>query len=287
VVYTLSPFGMVYDQIRAEERMIIEAAKKRGFNLTLHNAENLVLEASNLDRPEMEPLILQRCVSYFRSLYLTAILESKGIRVVNPFQVAFICGNKLLASMVLAKAGVPTPRTFVTFDSKSALKALDKVGYPAFIKPVVGSWGRLVAPLKDLHSAKAILEAREFMFPLYQVYYIQEQVKRPPRDIRSFVIGDRAVAAIYRYAPQDDWRTNTARGGRAEACKVAGELEEITLRAAKAVGGEFLGVDLMESPEGLMVHEVNYSTEFRNTVPVTGVDIPGILVDYMVELAKK
>ena len=124
------------------------------------------------------------------------------------------------------------------------------------------------------------------MFPHYQIYYLQEFVKRPPRDIRSFVLGGRTVAAIYRYSGAD-WRTNTARGGRAEACKVTPELDELSVKAAEAVGGEFVGVDLMEGEEGLVVHEVNNTTEFKNTVPATGVDIPGMVIDYLISVQKR
>ena len=140
--------------------------------------------------------------------------------------------------------------------------------------------------IKDRDFATAIVEDREYMHPSYQVYYLQEFVKRPPRDIRTFVIGDRTVAAIYR-SSSTDWRTNTSRGGKAEKCPMTKELEDLSLSAAKSVGGHFVGVDLMESPDGLLVHEVNNTTEFKNTVPATGIDIPGLVVDYLVSLEKR
>ncbi len=122
------------------------------------------------------------------------------------------------------------------------------------------------------------------MFPIYQNYYIQEKVKRPPRDIRAFVIGDKVVAAIYRISAEGVWKTNTARGGRAENYPVTNELEDLCLRAATAMGEGLFGVDLMESPDGLLVHEVNNTIEFRNTVPITGVDIPSLMLDYLIDL---
>ncbi len=155
------------------------------------------------------------------------------------------------------------------------------------LKPVVGSWGRLSALIKDRETASAILEDREEMFPLYRVYYVQEFVKRPPRDIRCFVVDGQAVAAIYRTSESGDWRTNTARGGKASKCKITGELGELSVRAAEAVGGEIVGVDLMESSEGLLVHEVNNTTEFKNTVPATGVDVPSLIVDYIISAEKR
>ncbi len=272
---------MLYDQIRPEERLLIDAAKRKSLRLRLHNSEELYLNALEVDRREtFEDVVLQRCVSYFRSIHLTALLESRGVSVINSSRIASICGNKLLATIELAGARIPTPSTTVAFSVESALKALSEIGYPAILKPVIGSWGRLVAPLKDAESARAILEDRENMFPLYQVYYIQEMIQRPPRDIRCFLIGDEAVAAIYRYAPKDEWRTNTARGGRVESCKITPQMEELASKVAKVFGEGVYGVDMMESERGLTVHEVNYTTEFRNSVPVTGVDIPGLILDF-------
>lgn len=274
---------MLYDQIRPEERLLIDAARRRSVKIQLHNSEEFYLNAIEINRRgPFEDVVLQRCVSYFRSVNLSALLESRGVRVINSSRISSVCGNKLLATVELAKAGIPTPTTAVAFSIESALKALDEIGYPAVLKPIIGSWGRLVAILKDAESAKAILEDRENMFPLYQVYYIQEMVKRPPRDIRCFVVGNSVVAAIYRYAPKDEWRTNTARGGRVERCKITPQMEELALRAAGVFGEGVYGVDMMESDEGLTVHEVNHTTEFRNSVPATGVDIPGLIIDFAV-----
>jgi [lysine-biosynthesis-protein LysW]--L-2-aminoadipate ligase len=161
------------------------------------------------------------------------------------------------------------------------------LGYPAVIKPTIGSWGRLIALLRDKDASKAVIEDREHMFPLYQVYYFEEFISRPPRDIRAIVIGDRLVAAIYRYSSPNEWKTNMALGGRAETCPLTNELEDICLKATRVMGGQVVGVDLMESKEhGLIVHEINNTTEFKNTVRVTGVDIPGLIVDFSSNLGK-
>jgi [lysine-biosynthesis-protein LysW]---L-2-aminoadipate ligase len=238
-------------------------------------------------RPLGYHLVLQRCVSYFRNLHSTAALEHGGHRVVNSFACAQTCGNKLFMTLELKKHGVPTPRTALALSEEAALRTAEDLGYPVVLKPVIGSWGRLVALLKDGDAARAVVEDREHMFPLYQVYYLQEFVRRPPRDIRSFVIGGRTVAAIYRNSGGSDWRTNTARGGKAEPCKVTKELDDLSIRAAEAVGAEISGVDLMETSNGLTVHEVNNTTEFKNTVPATGVDIPGLIIDYLISLQKR
>ncbi len=280
--------GLIYDQLRPDERLIIEAAKKNNINLKLYDTDQIALEVTGEnDGVELADCFLQRCISYFRSLHVSATLESRGKPVVNSFQAASTCGNKLLASIKLSRARIPTPRTFVAFTEEAALQALDSLGYPAILKPVVGSWGRLVALIKDPESAKSIIEAREYMHPIQQVYYLQEKVKRPDRDIRCYVIGEEAVAAIYRHAPPSEWRTNTARGGIAENCTVTPELEELSIKAAKVVGGGAFGVDLMETDDGLVVHEVNHTTEFKNTVRVTQVDIPRLLLEYTLLQVKR
>jgi [lysine-biosynthesis-protein LysW]--L-2-aminoadipate ligase len=280
--------GLIFDQLRPDERMIIEAAQSSGIDLTLYDTNHLALDVTDTnDGVELADAFLQRCMSYFRSIHVTATLEARGKLVVNSFKAASTSGDKLLASIALSQAKIPTPRTFLTFTEDASLKALERLGYPAILKPVVGSWGRLVALIKDGDSARSIIEARQYMHPIQQVYYLQEKIKRPDRDVRCYVVGDRAVAAIYRHSPPSDWRTNTARGGVAENLPITPELEELSIRAAEAVGGGAFGVDLMETENGLVVHEVNHTTEFKNTVRVTGVDIPKLLLEYTIRRAKR
>ncbi len=282
----MSSFTILYDVIRWEEKAIADAAKKRGVDVHLVDAREMAFEVTSKSSGLEDHVVLERCVSHYRNIHAPAALESMGHRVVNSFQTANISSNKLFCSLALAKAGIPTPRTFLAFTEASAKKSLEKLGYPGVIKPVVGSWGRLSALVKDEDFATALIEDREYMYPMYQVYYIQEFVKRPPRDIRSFVVGGKTIAAIYRLS-STDWRTNTARGGKAIPCPVTEELNDLSIRSAKAVGGEIVGVDLMESAQGMLVHEVNNTTEFKNTVPATGIDIPGFMVDYLVSLEKR
>jgi [lysine-biosynthesis-protein LysW]--L-2-aminoadipate ligase len=271
----------------------VQAAEKRGITVSLVDLKemeiNVTRDAGGLD-PEIPEgvVILQRSVSHYRNLYSTAALEASGRTVVNSFYTSWNSSDKMLCSIALRQAGVPTPETHVSFTEEGALKALKRLGYPAVLKPVVGSWGRLAALVKDEDFAKAMIEDREYMHPSYQVYYLQEYVKRPPRDIRTFVIGGRTVAAIYRTSAGADWRTNTARGGKAEPCEVTKELDDISVKAARAVRGEFVGVDLMESEErGLVCHEVNNTTEFKNSVPATGIDIQGLAVEYLASLGRR
>lgn len=282
--------SLLYDRVRVEEKEIINAAQKKGVELRSIDAKEIHFTITDTSKDEaFGDVAIERCVSHFRGLYITSILENKGVAVINPFGVASICGDKLLCTMRLAKAGIPTPKTMVAFTKDEAMKVLDEeMGYPAVIKPVFGSWGRLIAPLKDRETAQALLEDREEMGnPLYQIYYIQEMVERPPRDIRTVVVGDQIAASIYRYSAPDDWRTNIARGGRAEVCNLTEDFKDMVLKAAEVVGTGVLGVDAMETKEGIVIHEVNSTVEFKGAMSAAEVDIPGMIIDYAIGEARR
>ncbi len=280
-----SGLSILYDTIRWEEKALFDAAKKKGIDAKMVDCKGLSV---NLDKTKEEfGTVIQRCVSYYRSLHSTAALEGKGVIVINSLNTSMLAGNKLFTHMLLTKQNIPTPFSAVAFSEEAALDFLDKNGYPMVLKPTVGSWGRMIALLKDRDSAEGIMETREKMYPIYQVYYLEEFVSRPPRDIRAIMVGDKVVAAIYRYSGDGQWKTNMALGGKAEPLKVTAELEEICIKAKNAVQGQIVGIDLMESKEkGLVVHEVNNTTEYKNTVRVTGVDIPALMIDYAIQLRK-
>ncbi len=269
---------VLYDSIRWEEKSLLEAGKRKGLNIQMIDCRKLALRLED-DVPRYGT-VLQRCVSYYRNVHSTAALEGMGARVVNSLETGILAGNKLYTHMLLQRHGVPTPHATIAFSKEAALEAMDRRGYPAIIKPTVGSWGRMISKLNDRDAADGILEYREAMYPIYQVHYLEEFIKRPPRDIRAIVVGDRVVAAIYRAS--GNWKTNMALGGTASPCPVTGEMEDMCINARKAVRGQIVGVDLMESDErGLVVHEVNNTTEFKNTVRVCGVDVPSLMLDYL------
>ena len=275
-----STITVLYDTIRLEEKLLINAAKKNDIEVEMVDCKQLFVDL-NKNTQEFET-VLQRCVSYYRNIHSTATLEGLGARVINSLKTGILAGNKLFTHMLLQKAGIPTPEATIAFSKDAALQSLEKNGYPKIIKPTVGSWGRMVSKLNDRDSAEGIIESRESMHPTYQMYFLEEFVQRPPRDIRAIVIGDNVAAAIYRIADNNNWKTNTHLGGTAEACEVSNELEDICLKAKNTVQGEIVGVDLMESNDkGLVVHEINNTTEFRNVVKVTGVDIPTQMLDYL------
>ena len=276
--------GVLLSRVRVEEKLLLEELERRGIATKIIDDRELVLPLER--KPELGvDVVLERCIQHSRALYALSVLETWAIPTVNTFEVADVCGNKLLTTMRLIRDGVPSPRTRLAFTPESALAAVEELGYPAVLKPLVGSWGRLISKVNDRDAAESILEHKDVLGTyMHSIYYIQEYVHKPGRDIRAFVVGDETIGAIYRYS--DHWITNTARGGRATQCEVTPELGDLCVRAAKAVGGGVVAVDVLEAPEGLLVNEVNYTMEFRNSIDTTGVNIPGRVVDYALQLAR-
>jgi [lysine-biosynthesis-protein LysW]--L-2-aminoadipate ligase len=213
-------------------------------------------------------------------------MNTWGIPTVNMSHVAMICGDKLATSAALAQAGIPQPRIKVAFTPEAALEAIEEFGYPVVLKPIVGSWGRLLSKINDRDAAEAILEHKDTLGSYqHSVFYIQEYIQKPGRDIRAMVVGDQTVCAIYRHSSH--WITNTARGGQGEVCPVTPELNDLCVAAAQAVGGGVLAVDILEDPQrGFLVNEVNHTMEFHTLAPTTGVNVAGLIVDFTIKVAK-
>lgn len=282
--------AITFDRLRLEEKELQKEAEKAGCKSELVDVRKLSFEVTGKKVSNgFGDVVLQRCISYYRSIFLARILENFGVHVINSTKVSEACGNKLVTSMLLAKAGVPTPKTYVALDAESVFETAEKVGYPVVIKPFTGSWGRMVDIAKEPQTLGTIVEYRESMqSPVEHMYYIQEFVKRPPRDIRLIVAGDEVIASVYRNAPKGEWRTNVARGGTTTTFKLNKEIEDITLKAAKAVGGGILGVDAMETKDhGYTIHEVNNTVEFKGAQASTEHRIAKKIVDYVIREAKR
>ncbi len=276
--------GVLLSRVRVEEKLLLTELERRGANVVRFDDREFALDLQ-ARQPEMVAcdVVLERCINHLRALYTLKVLNDWGVPTVNSYDVANICGDKLLTSAALVRAGVPTPRTVLAFTPESALDAIDRVGYPVVLKPAVGSWGRLLAKINDRDAAEAILEHKVTLGSFHHgAFYIQEYVRKPGRDIRSFVVDGETICAIYRDSPH--WITNTARGGQATNCPVTPEIDRISRDAGQAVGGGVLAVDLFESDRGLLVNEVNYTMEFRNSIDTTGVDIPARIVDHVMAL---
>jgi [lysine-biosynthesis-protein LysW]--L-2-aminoadipate ligase len=278
--------GVLYSRVRVEEKWIFAAMEKRGIDYERLDDRAISFDLEN-PKPWLEfDAVLERSISYTSGLYALRLLNSFGIPTVNTAAVAEVCGDKLTTSAMLAKAGVPQPRNVVAFTPEAALEAIEAFGYPVVLKPVVGSWGRLLAKINDRDAAEAVLEHKATLGSVqHSVFYIQEFIEKPGRDIRAIVIGDRVLTAMYRKS--EHWITNTARGGEGELCPITPNIEEICLKATAAVGGGVLAVDLVEHPDkGMVVNEINHTMEFHTMQPVSGVDIAGEIVEYVVSAAQ-
>ena len=281
---------IIYDKLRFEEKKIYKDIQQKGFDATLVDGKSLIFD-TELSKSDSRfgDIILQRVISYNRGLHLTYCLEQIGLPVVNSFSVSEICGNKLITSLILKKNNVPTPKTTFAFSTESARECMKKLGYPLVVKPIIGSWGRGVYQIKDQSMADMMLDSRQENDNSFsRIYYLQELIDRPSRDIRCIVIGDQIVASVFRHSSENEWRTNVAVGGRTEMAPLTSELKEIVLKASNAVGGGILGVDLMEDKErGYLVHEVNNTVEFRGASAVCKSDIAGAMTDYLVKMSSK
>ncbi|MBF0279001.1 MAG: lysine biosynthesis protein LysX [SAR324 cluster bacterium] len=273
--------GFLHSIIRKEEKLLLEEFRNReGIELIKIDDRQQFFDLHKNDFDI--DVIIERCVNHSRALHSMKIFSDHGIPTINNPEVAETCGSKFLTTQALIKAGVKTPRCFLAYTPESALEAMEHLGYPCVIKPTTGSWGRLISKVNDRDAAEAILEHKQILGSYHHsIFYIQEYLEKKGRDIRSFVVGNDCIAAIYRHS--EHWITNTARGATASNCPVTQELHDISVQAAMACGGGVVAVDVFETDEGYSINEVNYTMEFRNSIDVTGVNIPEKIVDFVLK----
>jgi [lysine-biosynthesis-protein LysW]--L-2-aminoadipate ligase len=277
--------GFLHSLIRKDERLLLDDLRQRS-NMNIVMLDDREIDFIMGKNKYDIDIVLERCINHSRAIHSLRLFESLGITCINSFKVGNTCGDKLLTTVALAEHKVPQPEVRVAFTQESALRAIEEMGYPVVLKPAVGSWGRLISKVNDRDAAESILEHKRILGSYHHsIFYIQKYVEKNGRDIRSFVVGDECIAAIYRTS--NHWITNTARGGIASNCPLTAELREISLKAAEAVGGGVVAIDLFETPSDLLVNEVNYTMEFKNSIDTTGVNIPKKIVNYVLEVARK
>jgi [lysine-biosynthesis-protein LysW]--L-2-aminoadipate ligase len=278
--------AVLCSRVRIEEKMLLAALRERGTDYDRIDPRTLALDLHGNLLSEYDA-VLVRCLSHSRAYYLTYWLEELQVPAVSPHRVVATCGDKMLTSAALRKAGLPIPRTMIAFTPEAALEAIEDLGYPAVLKPLTGSWGRLLARANDRDAAEAILEHKATLGGyVHGTFYIQEYVDKPGRDIRTMVVGNEVVYAIYRQSTH--WITNTARGGDAQPCPLRPDIVDLSLAAAQAVAGGVVAVDLLETAEGrLLINEVNHTPEVHGAASTTGVDIAGKIIDYVLNIAKE
>ena len=278
--------GVLFSRVRVEEKWIFCALEKRNINYERLDDRKIHFDLDDPAPWQQYAAVLERSISFNSGLYALRLLNAFGVATVNTAEVAEICGDKLMTSAALARDGIPQPHNAIAFTPEAALDAIEALGYPVVLKPVVGSWGRLLAKVNDRDAAEAVLEHKATLGSVqHSVFYIQEYIEKPGRDIRAIVIGDHVITAMYRKS--EHWITNTARGGEGELCPITPEIEDLSIRAARSVGGGVLAIDLVEHPkQGLIVNEINHSMEFHTMQPLSGIDIAGEIVEYTLRIAK-
>lgn len=273
--------GVLVSWLRQEEKLILAAARARGMVVTPIFDRNLTLNLSAPTAAESGidiDVLLDRSVAHSRAGYTLWAMKRWGIPTLNTADSVSVCDDKARASMVLEAAGIPSPRTFVAYSVESAIAACEQLGYPAVMKPVAGSWGRLISRVNGPEQARAIIAQKsEHGSVMHEIFYIQEFIEKPGRDIRAYVVGGDIVAASYRTS--EHWITNAARGAVSVPCPITPEIHDLALRACEAVGARLAGVDLIETNEGLKVIEVNTGGEFKGLMTTTDRDIAGEIVE--------
>lgn len=277
---------MLHTRVRTEERLLLDAFEALSICIELVDLRTVVFDPHSPGPWAGVDIALDRCVSLTASTTAIQILESFGVRCVNSWRTIETCSDKLATTLALVRAGVPTPAVRVAGSGESGLEAVEAIGYPAVLKPTVGSWGRLVSRVNDRDAAEAVLEHRETLGSVRQrVIYVQEHINKPGRDLRVFVVGGTAIAAIGRRSQH--WVTNTARGAVASRVELTTDLCDIAERAAACVGADVCAVDLLECPHrGLLVNELNHSMEFRNSIDTTGINIPAVVAEHVIAIAQ-
>ncbi|WP_243716194.1 lysine biosynthesis protein LysX [Actinomadura darangshiensis] len=283
----MRPVAVLASRVRYEEKRIFAALERRGVAFTHVDTRRFGAELEGApDGPPEYAAALNREISHSRALYASLLLEARGVATVNTSEAIAVCGDKVRTSLLLRRAGIPTPRTAVALSPEEGADAAERLGFPVVIKPLTGSWGRLVAAVHDRAQAETVLEHRAALpSPQQHIIYLQEFVDKPGRDVRVIVAGDEVVGATYRYS--DGWRTNAARGARSAPCPPTPELTEPARAAARAVGGGVLGVDLVEGPAGPLVLEVNHAVEFQGFQQAHGdaVDVADAIVSHVLDAA--
>jgi RimK family alpha-L-glutamate ligase len=198
-------------------------------------------------------------------------LVARGVAVVNGPRAIERTIDKFLSSALLARAGVPTPRTIACERREDALEAFDELGRDVIVKPLFGSMGAGMTRVDDRDVAYRVFHALEIE---RAVYYLQEALP-PARDLRAFVVGGRVLAAIERVGA--GWRANLARGASARPAELNAAQARRCVEAAEVVGTDYAGVDLL----GDHVLELNGIPGWNGLQEATGADVAGALVAHL------
>ncbi|MEM1610039.1 MAG: lysine biosynthesis protein LysX [Sulfolobales archaeon] len=277
--------GIAYTIYRWEEKELTRALRERGAEVRLVHLEEQPIAIGSEGQDRID-IYIQRSIVRPLAPAVSAAIESQGIRVVNRSIATLIAQDKAVSLSILSSKGIPVPKTYIAYGLGSILEAAKLIGYPLVYKPSQGSWGRLVSLIKDEEMLRTIYEHREVIQdPRARVGLVQELVDKGDRDIRALVVGSRVVGAMYRIG---GFVTNYARGSEVVAAKLSPEVEDLAVRAAEALGLEIAGVDIFERRSGgYLVNEVNPVPEFKGVATATGIDVAGIIAEYIISLVRR
>jgi [lysine-biosynthesis-protein LysW]--L-2-aminoadipate ligase len=272
--------GILCSRVRIEEKLIFASLRKRKARFISIDPRNLFLNWEK-DLNDKIKLIFNREISQTRAELILEYLNKKGIQTVNSSQSTRICNNKALCTWELQKNHIPVLKTIVAFSIEEAVIKAKRLGYPVVAKPIIGSWGRLLAKIDNQETLESILEHKEALnSPYHSIFYLQPYVDKPGRDIRVLMINKEPVAAMYRQSSH--WITNTAKGATPKKLKLNPELINLTKKVAEILDVEIAGIDIIETDSDYKVLEVNSTVEFHGLQSVSSINIADEIVDYLV-----
>lgn len=276
--------GILCSKIRLEEKLLGKEFSKQILELVQINPNSLSLKDGKADFGKID-LLFNREIAQTRAELILELADKAGIRTVNSAQATKLCNNKALTTAFLKEAAIPVPKTVIVFSSDEALKAAQELGYPLVIKPIWGSWGRLLSKVETPEALETILEHKQALnSPQHSIFYLQEYIEKPDRDIRVFVVGGKPIAAMYRVSKH--WLTNTAKGAIPKSIKLNKELIGLVQKTVQTLDVEIAGVDIVESKKGYLVLEVNATPEFHGLKEVTNVNIAKLIIEYVSQRRK-
>jgi len=222
------------------------------------------------------------CSQLTRRISLIEHMELSGIRVVNPCYPFRRARDKYATQYILAGAGLPIADTYTTEDLGTAYRWAGMLG-TCIYKPILGHMGRGSMMFEDADLAYNALKS---LTRVGEPLILQEYIEKPGRDIRVFVVGDEVAGAAYKYGPPGSWKTNVAQGGRMVAEEISEEILELGVKAVKALGLDYAGVDIAESDRGPVILEVNGAPGWQALKRATGVDIADKIIEYVEGLVR-
>lgn len=275
--------GLIHSRIRMDEKRLMDAARSRAVEVVPIDTTTLVFE---LEKCHLDvDVVLERCIDHHRAEYALTVLNSWGIPTVNREKVVETYGNRLLMSQALLQHRVTTPPVRVAFTPESALCAMQELGYPVVMKPLEGPKEQLISRIQDKYTAETVLEHKRILGTYHHsIFYIQKHIEAPGHDIRAYVVGSETIAALS--VQTSHWIRPIDEGGLVVPYPVTPELNTIAVRAAEAMGGGIVAVDLIRTKNEWYVVDVGTAIGLAEASDHTGVDISDRIVQYAIETLK-